>query len=360
MDDVPQLPNAASLAFVEELHLAYQEDPASVPPEWRAYFAGWDGELGAQRVRSGPSFRRGSLFDPPGRVADAVVRAADQGVTVSPEGIPAGGPSEAELHQRLDRLIRNFRVRGHRVADLNPLGREPFEVAEIDPTFYGFTEADMGRPVLPTTFHGAKTVGEVIEGLRATYTRSIGAQFMHIDDLKVRMWLQHRMERTRNRLELSRDTQLRILTKLTDAVIFEEFVQKKFVGAKSFSLEGSESLVPLIDLALEKAGAQGVREVVLGMAHRGRLNVLASVMGKSPRTIFREFEDKDPEMNRGRGDVKYHLGYSSDWETQAGKKIHLSLAFNPSHLEFVNAVAMGRVRAKQDRFGDDERSKGLG
>jgi 2-oxoglutarate dehydrogenase E1 component len=360
MDDVPQLPNAASLAFVEELHLAYQDDPASVPPEWRAYFAGWDGELGAQRARSGPSFRRGSLFDPPGRVSGGAAPAADQGVKVSPEGIPAGGPSEAELHQRLDRLIRNFRVRGHRVADLNPLGREPFEVAEIDPSFYGFTEADMGRPVLPTTFHGAKTVGEVIDGLRATYTRSIGAQFMHIDDLKVRMWLQHRMERTRNRLELSRDTQLRILTKLTDAVIFEEFVQKKFVGAKSFSLEGSESLVPLIDLALEKAGAQGVREVVLGMAHRGRLNVLANIMGKSPRTIFREFEDKDPEMNRGRGDVKYHLGYSSDWETQAGQKIHLSLAFNPSHLEFVNAVAMGRVRAKQDRFGDDARTQGLG
>jgi len=360
MDDVPQLPNAASLAFVEVLHLAYQEDPASVPPEWRAYFAGWDGELGARRTRTGPTFRRGSLFDPPGRVAAGGPPVADQGVRVSPEGIPAGGPSEAELHQRLDRLIRNFRVRGHRVAELNPLGREPFEVAEIDPAFYGFSEADMARPVLPTTFHGAKTVGEVIDGLRATYTRSIGAQFMHIDDLKVRMWLQNRMERTRNRLELSRDTQLRILTKLTDAVIFEEFVQKKFVGAKSFSLEGSESLVPLIDLALEKAGAQGVREVVLGMAHRGRLNVLANIMGKSPRTIFREFEDKDPEMHRGRGDVKYHLGYSSDWETQAGQKIHLSLAFNPSHLEFVNAVAMGRVRAKQDRFGDGQRSKGLG
>jgi 2-oxoglutarate dehydrogenase E1 component len=357
MDDVRNLPNSASLAFVEELHVAYLQDPASVPPEWRAYFAGWDGEVGATHARTGPSFRRGSLFDPPGRRAAA---AADLGVSVSPEGIPAGGPSEAELHQRLDRLIRNFRVRGHRVADLNPLGREPFEVPEIDPTFYGFTDADMRRSVLPTTFHGAKTVGEVIEGLRATYTRSIGVQFMHIDDLKVRMWLQQRMERTRNRLELSRATQLRILTKLTDAVIFEEFVQKKFVGAKSFSLEGSESLVPLLDLALEKAGAQGVREVVLGMAHRGRLNVLANIMGKSPRTIFREFEDKDPEMNRGRGDVKYHLGYSSDWETQAGQKIHLSLAFNPSHLEFVNAVVMGRVRAKQDRFGDAERTQGLG
>ncbi|MDA0700649.1 MAG: 2-oxoglutarate dehydrogenase E1 component, partial [bacterium] len=247
----------------------------------------------------------------------------------------------------------------HRLADLNPLGRDAFEVPETEPSFYGFTDAELDRPVLPSTFPDAATVRDVFEGLQATYTRSIGAQFMHIDDLKVRMWLQARMERTRNWLELSRATQLRILTKLTDAVIFEEFVQKKFVGAKSFSLEGSESLVPLLDLALEKAGSQGVREVVFGMAHRGRLNVLANIMGKHPRTIFREFEDKDPEMRCGRGDVKYHLGYSSDWTTQAGDQLHLSLAFNPSHLEFVNAVAMGRVRGKQDRVGDAERVQGL-
>lgn len=354
MDD-PILPSSASLDYAEALYHDYLADPSALPEAWQRYFAALDGEARPAPFRAGPSFSRGHLFDPPG---GARIARSDAGM-VSPEGILAGGPSEAELHQRLDRLIRNFRVRGHRVADLNPLGREAVEVPEIDPAYYGFGTSDMTRPVLPTTFHGAKTVGEVIEGLRDTYTRSIGTQFMHIDDLQVRLWLQQRMERTRNRLELSRATQLRILTKLTDATMFEEFVQKKFVGAKSFSLEGSESLVPLLDLALEKAGAQGVREVVLGMAHRGRLNVLANIMGKSARTIFREFEDKDPELQRGRGDVKYHLGYSSDYVTHAGEKIHLSLAFNPSHLEFVNAVAMGRVRAKQDRFGDLERRAGL-
>jgi 2-oxoglutarate dehydrogenase E1 component len=355
MDD-PNLPSSASLDYAETLYHAYLQDPTTVPEVWQRYFATFETEVSGQPFQPGPSFPRGHLFDSP-----ATVRSArGEGGALASAGILAGGPSDAELHQRLDRLIRNFRVRGHRVADLNPLGREDFAVPEIDPAYYGFAPADMARPVLPTTFHGAKTVGEVIEGLRDTYTRSIGAQFMHIDDLQVRLWLQQRMERTRNRLELSRETQLRILTKLTDATMFEEFVQKKFVGAKSFSLEGSESLIPLLDLALEKAGSQGVREVVLGMAHRGRLNVLANIMGKSARTIFREFEDKDPELHRGRGDVKYHLGYSSDYVTHAGEKIHLSLAFNPSHLEFVNAVVMGRVRAKQDRFGDEERRAGLG
>jgi 2-oxoglutarate dehydrogenase E1 component len=349
MDDAsPQL-NASSLAYVEDLYLDYLRDPSALDEGWRALFAqmGPDGAaaLGlAGRGSTGPRFHRGTLFDPPRAPGPAA---------------HGGGTTDAELHQRLDRLIRNFRVRGHRVADLNPLGGEKIDVPELELGYYRITDADLGRPVLDTTFPEAKTVGDVFDALRATYTRCVGAQFMHIDNLEVRRWLQARMERTRNRLELSRDTQLRILTKLTDAVIFEEFIQKKFVGAKSFSLEGSESLIPLLELALEKAGAQGVQEVVLGMAHRGRLNVLANIMGKHPRTIFREFEDKDPEMNLGRGDVKYHLGYSSDWTTHAGHKMHLSLAFNPSHLEFVNAVAMGRVRGKQDRVGDEERTRGL-
>src|SRR5688500_1871178 len=138
---------------------------------------------------------------------------------------------------------------------------------------------------------------------------------MHIDDLSVRRWLQQRMEGTGNRLKLSRDEQIRILTRLTDAVIFEEFIRRKFIGAKSFSLEGAESLIPLLDLAIERAGEQGIDEIVMGMAHRGRLNVLANIMAKSPRQIFREFADLDSDLYVGRGDVKYHLGYSSDWET---------------------------------------------
>src|SRR5687767_2557653 len=206
---------------------------------------------------------------------------------------------------------------------------------------------------------GRLTLAEILDRLWNTYCRSIGVEYMHIDVPAVRKWLQERMERSQNRLQLSRAEQLRILTRLNDAVSFEEFIRKKFVGAKSFSLEGSESLIPLLDLAIERAGEQGVREIVLGMAHRGRLNVLANIMGKNPRRIFREFADADAKLFVGGGDVKYHLGHSTDWQTSGGQKIHLSLCFNPSHLEFVDPVVLGRVRAKQDRFQDHERRLGL-
>src|SRR6185369_5604934 len=203
------------------------------------------------------------------------------------------------------------------------------------------------------------TLAQIIERLRNTYCRSIGVEYMHIDDVHIRRWLQARMERTENHLTLSGEEQLRILTRLTYASVFEEFVRKKFVGAKSFSLEGSESLIPLLDLAIEKAGEQGVNEIVLGMAHRGRLNVLGNILGKHPRQIFREFADADAELFIGGGDVKYHLGHSSDWHTDAGRKVHLSLCFNPSHLEYVDPVVLGRVRAKQDRAADAERTQGM-
>jgi 2-oxoglutarate dehydrogenase E1 component len=159
---------------------------------------------------------------------------------------------------------------------------------------------------------------------------------------------------------LTHGQQLRTLAKLTDAVILEEFIQRKFMGAKTFSLEGSESMIPLLHQTIETAGEDGIDEVVLAMAHRGRLNVLVNIMGKSPRDVFKEFADKDPEHMLGRGDVKYHKGYSSDWVTSGGRKVHLSLCFNPSHLEFVNPVALGRVRAKQDRFGDKDRTNKMG
>ncbi|HKI59352.1 MAG TPA: thiamine pyrophosphate-dependent enzyme, partial [Trueperaceae bacterium] len=337
--------NSASLGYVEELFERYLQDPADVPEDWRTAFAAMPLDGLAQRRSLAPSFRPRSLFNPAGTAAGEV----------SERALVRAGSDAATLQQRIERLVRNYRVRGHRLADLSPLGREPFEAPELDPSHYDFSRADMERQVLETTFPSARTLGEVIEALKETYTRSIGAQFMHIDSLEVRRWLQERMEATRNRLALSRERQLRILTKLTDAVIFEDFIQKKYVGAKSFSLEGGETLIPLLDQAIEKAGSQGVSEVVLGMAHRGRLNVLANILGKNPRTIFREFEDKDPEMHRGRGDVKYHLGYSNDWTTEAGQTIHLSLAFNPSHLEYVDPVVLGRVRAKQDRVGDRRR-----
>jgi len=332
---------SGSLDYVEELYLRYLADPASVSPDWREYFAGL-GPAGPVSRHLEPTFAPRSLFNPPSHSFDQLAEV---------------GAAAAVLQQKLDRLVRNYRVRGHRLARLSPLGQEPFAAPELEPEYYGLTEADMAKPVLGNVLPGATTVGEVIEGLKETYTRSIGAQFMHIDRLEMRVWLQRRMETTRNRLQLSREEQLRILTKLTDATTFEEFIQRKFVGAKSFSLEGGETLIPLLDLVIEKAADQGVEEIVFGMAHRGRLNVLANVMGKPPASIFREFEDKDPESYLGRGDVKYHLGYSSDHLTSTGKPVHLSLAFNPSHLEFVNAVVLGRTRAKQDRRGDDARER---
>ncbi|MEP0842694.1 MAG: 2-oxoglutarate dehydrogenase E1 component, partial [Phycisphaerae bacterium] len=222
-------------------------------------------------------------------------------------------------------------------------------------------EEDMDRLYSSETLPGAdvQRLRDIVERLHNTYCRSIGVQFMHIDDLGMRQWLEVRMERSQNRTQLTREEQLSILTRLTDAVVFEEFLQKKFVGAKSFSLEGGESLIPLLALAIEKAGEQAIDEIVLAMAHRGRLNVLANIMGKSPRDIFTEFEDADPLLHIGRGDVKYHLGFSSDWTARNGHKVHLSLCFNPSHLEFVNPVALGRVRAKQDRVGDVDHLRGM-
>jgi len=340
--------NSQSLEFIEGLYQRFLREPDSVPERWRRYFADeFDGQAANGRPRIGPSFPRHSLFNPPAPGGNGVVT--------------DGRLSEAALQERVDQLIRNYRVRGHRVANIDPLGQPAPHPPELDPAYYGFTEADLRRPVSTRSMRGpaVRTLAEVIESLHATYCRHVAAQFMHIDDLNVREWLQQRMESTENRIELPRETQLRILTRLTDAVVFEEFLLKKFLGAKSFSLEGAESLIPLLHLALERAGRDGIREIVLGMAHRGRLNVLANIMGKSPRQIFREFEDLDPELHIGRGDVKYHLGYSNDWVTETGEKVHLSLCFNPSHLEYVNPVALGRMRAKQDRHGDADRQHGM-
>jgi 2-oxoglutarate dehydrogenase E1 component len=343
-----QLPNSVSLEFLEALYDDFLRDPQSVPADWRSYFESLsDGNGSAQIQNRTPSFTSQSIFNPPGPGWNG---------TVTEE------TTTAILQERIDQLIRNYRVRGHMAAQLDPLGIPRATPSELDLEFYGLSEADMNRRFACQAMcgGGTLTLREILERLRNTYCRSIGVQYMHIDDVLVRHWLQERMESTGNRISLSRDEQLRILTRLTDAVIFEEFIRKKFIGAKSFSLEGAESLIPLLDLAIERAGAHGIDEIVLGMAHRGRLNVLANIMGKSPRQIFREFADLDPDLYvGGRGDVKYHLGYSHDWQTQSGRKIHLSLCFNPSHLEFVNPVALGRMRAKQDRARDTDRKRGM-
>jgi 2-oxoglutarate dehydrogenase E1 component len=349
MDKTESFPNATNLAFVEGLYMDFLRDPSLVPLDWRQYFEKLSKEEWVvAKPRIGPSFRPASLFNP---TAQASVDGATR----------VGEAEVAILQDRVDELIRNYRVRGHMIARIDPLGLPRPSPPELDPKFYGFTEADMERRFSCETLHrdAPLTLREILERLRNTYCRSIGVQFMHIDDLSVRRWLQERMEGTENRLKLSREEQLRIFKRLTDAVIFEEFIRKRFIGAKSFSLEGAESLIPLLDLAIERAGEQRIDEIVLAMAHRGRLNVLANIIGKSPREIFWEFEDPEPELYTGRGDVKYHLGYSNDWVTASGHKVHLSLCFNPSHIEFVNPVALARMRAKQDRAGDRERRRGM-
>ncbi len=343
MAEPDPIPNHVNLDFVEQLYADYLRDPASVPQAWREYFRGTHvGDHFGAKSRLGPSFRRHSIFDPPAR------RDGNGGLATREQA------AVDTRQDRVDQLVRAYRVRGHIVAQIDPLHHPRPHRPELKPGYYGFTRGDLDRPFSSRTIHGAavRTLREILLLLRNTYCRSIGVQFMHIDQLEARHWLQERMEGTENRIKLTRDEQLRILTRLTDAVIFEEFIQKKYVGAKRFSLEGGESLIPLLDLALERAGEQGIEELVVGMAHRGRLNVLANIVGKSPRQIFREFEDLDAELNVGRGDVKYHKGYHGDWVTAAGKSIHVALCFNPSHLEFVNPVALGRVRAKQDRMGD--------
>jgi 2-oxoglutarate dehydrogenase E1 component len=342
-------PGLQSLAYIESLYADYRRNPNAVPSEWREYFVATGDGRGNGTAKRGPSFTPRSVFNPTG--PDRTDRAG-----------PGLDSRSASLSDRVYRLVRNHRVRGHIIAAVDPLGRERPCPPELKLAFYGFTQGELDLPTnLPTLhFDAPLTIREIFDRLRNTYCRSIGVQYMHIDDLKVRRWLQHRMEASENRLVLSRDEQLRILTRLTDAVVFEEFLRKKFLGAKTFSLEGCETLLPLLDLAIEKAGHQGVQSIVIGMGHRGRLNVLANIVGKDRREIFHEFADAEPELWQGRGDVKHHLGHSGDWITADDRRIHLSLCFNPSHLEFVDPVVPGRVRAQQDRLGDFDRRRVLG
>ncbi len=349
-DDTP-LPGALNLDFIEGIYADYAQDPASVPPEWRAYFLRWgEGDGAARNFRLGPHFPRRSLYH-----AQAAPKRPQA------EGMAVGGDAHIRLQHRVDRMLRAYRVRGHMQARIDPLHTGVRYVPELDPQYYGFGEAEMRMAFVCETMEGKGwlTLRQIHSRLREVYCGSIAFQYMHLDDLKMRHWVQERIEGRRYWEPLEREQQRRILARLTSAVVFESFLRKKFLGAKSFSLEGGESLIPLLDLAIDRAAQQGVGEIVLGMAHRGRLNVLANIIGKSPREIFREFEDKDPDLFLGGGDVKYHMGYSRDYRTASGSRVHLSLCFNPSHLEFVNPVVLGRVRAKQDRTGDVDRESVL-
>ena len=352
--------NVFSRDYIDSLYRDFQEDPASLPTEWQTFFETFDPTAPAAHVAAVPSNASNASGDPAHSLnAAGLADIARNGSHAPDNGASNGVPNAsngdnvagAQLQDRVDQLIRGFRVRGHLEARIDPLGRPREQNSELSLESYGLQPTDLERQFSARTVEGRnfRSLNDILSLLRETYCRSIGAQFMHIDDRHARDWLVRRMESSMNRMKLHRNTQLRILTRLTDAVIFEEFMRKKFIGAKTFSLEGAETLIPLLDLALEKAGDHGVRDVVLGMAHRGRLNVLANIMGKRAQNIFWGFNDPRPDEHRGAGDVLYHLGYSNDWVTSKGKKVHISLCFNPSHLEFVNPVALGRCRAKKDR-----------
>jgi 2-oxoglutarate dehydrogenase E1 component len=276
-------------------------------------------------------------------------------------GVFSGVLEEAAHQARVYQLINAYRVRGHLCAHLDPLSPPPARLPELDIHEFGLSDEDLDMPFPTVGLAGAPpvmTLREIISHLDETYCRSIGVEFTHIEDPEMRAWLQQQMEATRNRMRLTPALQIRILTKLSEAEVFEQFIHKSYeAGTKRFSLEGGKSLIALLDLVIERAADRDVHEIVIGMAHRGRLNVLANIMGKSPREIFAAFEDKDAEKYLGSGDVKYHLGYSTDKKTESGKSIHLTLTFNPSHLEFVNPVVEGRVRAKQDRTSDTSEAR---
>ena len=347
-DEGPQ-PSGHSLEFIEGLYEDYLSQREAVPEEWARYFDSLNGNGSGVPHKLGPSFHPRSIFNPRGENGHAKASVRDH-ITLA-----------SALQHKVDMLIRNYRVRGHLMACQSAVGTPTIKLPEIDPAYYGFGAAELDYEFAGAALgiDGTITLREIIARLENTYCRSIGVQFMHIDDLETRDWLQSWMERTENRLQLGREQQLRILTRLTDATMFEEFIQKKYPGAKSFSLEGAESLVPLLEMAIERAGEHQVEEIVIAMAHRGRLNILANIMGKDPAQIFREYEDKDPDAFAHRGDVKYHLGYHSDWQTARGRKMHLALCFNPSHLEYVNPVALGRMRSWQDRTGDVMHQRGM-
>ncbi len=337
--------------FVEDLHAQYRQSRQSVDDQWRDFFDAFErGESPSAPAERSHGHTNGHTN---GNGAAAYVTPTNGGAN----GAYVNGSSARDEHilaaaavqGRVYQLVNAYRVRGHLFAKIDPLGTPPAAAPELELSNFGLGESDydVTFPTVGMTGIGDKaTLREIIAHLSETYCGSIGVEFTHIEEPEAREWLQNAMESTRNRSPLDPEETLRVLTRLTDAEIFEQFVHTNFLGAKRFSAEGAESMIAMLDLLIDYAAGNGIEEIVIGMAHRGRLNVLANVMGKNVREIFAAFRDSNPERNLGRGDVKYHLGASADRVTSTGRKIHLSLAFNPSHLEFVNPVVEGRVRAK--------------
>ncbi|MFI4926362.1 MAG: 2-oxoglutarate dehydrogenase E1 component, partial [Burkholderiales bacterium] len=331
--------------YVEEMYENYLANPGSVPDHWREYF---------DALQHVPAVDGSNAKDVPHLpVVNAFAQRAKQGGT---KVVIAGG-ADLELARKrtaVQQLIAAYRNVGVRWADLDPLKRDVREnIPELEPSFYGFTDADQ-EAVFNTsnTFFGKESMSlrELINALRETYCGAIGAEFMYISDQNRKRWWQQKLESIRSKPNFNAEKKRHILDRLTAAEGLERFLHTKYVGQKRFSLEGGESFIASMDELVQQAGAKGVQEVVIGMAHRGRLNVLVNTLGKMPGDLFAEFEHTAPE-DLPAGDVKYHQGFSSDVSTPGGP-VHLSLAFNPSHLEIVNPVVEGSARARMDRRGD--------
>ncbi|MDX2265103.1 MAG: 2-oxoglutarate dehydrogenase E1 component [Hyphomicrobiales bacterium] len=368
--------HGANAAYVEDLYGKFQDNPGAVNADWRAFFT--DLKERKEDVLAeveGPSWKRrdwplaadGDMiralagdFAPIEREIEKKIaaKAQEHGVEVS----PAQALVAVRDSMRALMLVRAHRVRGHLIADLDPLKlTERKQHPELQPETYGFGPEDMDRPIFMDKVLKTEmaTMREIIALLRKTYCGTTGYEYMHISSPEEKAWIQQRIEGP-DRDAFSDLGKKAILAKLIEAETFERFLDKKYTGTKRFGLEGGESMIPALEQIIKRGGQLGIRDIVLGMPHRGRLNVLTNVMGKPYRALFHEFKggSANPEDVEGSGDVKYHLGVSSDREFD-GNEVHLSLTANPSHLEIVDPVVLGKVRAKQDQHGDKERRQVL-
>ncbi|MFQ5765098.1 MAG: thiamine pyrophosphate-dependent enzyme, partial [Rhodospirillales bacterium] len=357
--------------YIAEVYERYLDDPGSVDPRWQEFFAGL-----ADDIRDLLQEKKGASWAPStsgvvgqgdlAPLAEQMTRdAGDQAVEharPAPERMSATKVREATLDSiRSLMLIRAYRVRGHLLAKLDPLGLEAREHhPELDPKTYGFQDRDMDREIFVNYVLGLETatIREIMSILQETYCGHIGIEFMHIQDPDEKAWLQERMETIHNQTHFTDRGKRAILHRLIETEGFERYLDKKFTGTKRFGLDGGESLVPAMEQIFKRGSQLGIEEIVLGMAHRGRLNVLANVMGKPFQAVFCEFQGgtAQPDDVLGSGDVKYHLGTSAD-RVFDGRTVHLSLTANPSHLEVVNTVCLGKVRGKQHQINDVDRGK---
>jgi 2-oxoglutarate dehydrogenase E1 component len=339
--------NGANAAVLEELYEAYLKDPSTVDTEWRRYFQGL--EAGDGQVR------KDIPHSPIRREFERMARANGQRRS-NGAAAEAMEPEAAQKQAAVLRLINAYRVRGHQHATVDPLDlREKPEVPDLDPAFHGLTDGDMDKLFNTGSLftEERQNLRDILALVREVYAGNIGSEFMHITDTAQKRWIQERLERTRVRPDFGPERKRDLLRRLVAAEGLEKYLNSKYVGQKRFSLEGGDSLIPLLDEVVQRGGQQGIKEMVLGMAHRGRLNVLVNILGKSPTDLFAEFEGDYSVDNATAGDVKYHMGYSSDIKTPGGA-LHLALAFNPSHLEIVNPVVEGSVRARMRRRRDHD------